>query len=249
MEPTNRVPAAAPGPVAPPAEPRQRWRVRFRRRPDAPALPQREQLAAWEEAVTTSGLPLAGLDLPAPRPRLVFAAPLGVGVAAEGELVDLILVERRTVAEVRARLTGTLPAGHELIDVHDVWLGEPSLSGRVAAAEYRVELAATPDLPDRGALEEAFDRLLDATTLPRIRDKGGRPVAYDLRPLLAAASVLPAAADAPVRLRIRTKFDPERGVGRPEEVLAALSELVGVPLDAASIVREGVILVGEDRGS
>ena len=154
MEPISEVPAEAPGPVAARPEPRQRWRVRFRRRPDAPALPQREQLAAWEAALAASGLPLAGLDLPVPRPRLVFAAPLGVGMAAEGELFDLFLTDRRAVAEVRPIIAASMPAGHELVDVFDVWLGEPPLSGRVVAADYRLELAATLDPPARADARE-----------------------------------------------------------------------------------------------
>jgi radical SAM-linked protein len=254
MEPTSRPRAAAPGrtaaPAEPgrtaaPAEPRQRWRVRFRRRPDAPALPQREQMAAWEASMVAGGLPLAGLDNAEPRPRIVIAAPLTVGMAAEGELVDLFVVERLPVAEVRMRLAESLPAGHELIEVHDVWLGEPPLSGRVVAADYRVELAAMPGLPDRTALAAAAGRLIGATTLPRTRDKGGRSVGYDLRPLVAAIDVVPAPPGERPALRIRTRFDPERGVGRPEEVLAALSELAGAPLEAASIVRERVVLAGE----
>jgi radical SAM-linked protein len=245
MEPIDGSPAEAAGPVAAPAEPRQRWRVRFRRRPDAPALPQREQLDAWETALAASGLPLAGLDLPVPRPRFVFAAPLGVGMAAEGELVDLFLTDRRAVAEVRPIIAASMPPGHELVDLFDVWLGEPPLSGRVAAADYRLELAATPDPPDRAAIENACARLLAAPTLPRTRDKGGRSVGYDLRPLVTSIDVLEAAPGTVAGLRIRTRFDPEKGVGRPEEVLAALSELARTPLEAKAIVRERVLLAGE----
>jgi len=245
MEPINEAPVAAPGPVAAPAEPRQRWRVRFRRRPDAPALPQREQLGAWETALAASGLPLAGLDLPAPRPRLVFGAPLGVGVAAEGELLDLFLTDRRTVADLRPLLAVSLPAGHELVDVVDVWLGEPPLSGRVVAADYRLELASMAGLAGERALHDACARLLGAATLPRTRDKGGRSIPYDLRPLLAGVEVLAAAPGSTASLRVRTRFDPERGVGRPEEVLAAISELVGAPLEATTIVRERLLLAGE----
>ncbi|TAK00223.1 MAG: DUF2344 domain-containing protein [Chloroflexota bacterium] len=263
MEPTQRPPVAPgeaveprgavepAGPVEPsranpPAEPRQRWRVRFRRRPDAPPLPQREQLAAWEASLVAGGLPLVGLDLPVPRPRIVVAVPLGVGMAAEGELLDLFLVERRPVNEVRAALAETLPAGHELVDLHDVWLGEPSLSGRVVAADYRVEVVTTTDTPDRPTLETAIGRLLGAATLPRTRDKGGRSVGYDLRPLLAGIDVAPASPGQPTTLLVRTRFDPERGVGRPEEVLAAISELLEVPLEIGSIVRERLILAGDD---
>jgi radical SAM-linked protein len=243
-------------------EARQRWRVVYRRRSDAPALPQRDQLAAWEASVTVSGLPLAGADQPVPRPRLVFAAPLGVGVPAEREMVDLFLVERREVADVRLRLAGSLPGGHELVTVHDVWLGEPPLSGQVVAADYRAEVHGPEGAKvDRAGLDAACRALLDAPTLARSRDKGGRPVPYDMRPLIADVALVAlgptamgptsagpaetAAGPASVVLRIRTRFDPARGVGRPDEVVAALSELSGTPLVVRLIVRERLILRGE----
>lgn len=236
----------------PPREVCQRWRVVYRRSSGAPALPQREQLAAWEAALLVSGLPLAGADLPDPRPRLVFAAPLAVGMEAEREMVDLFLVERRTVADVRLRLAGSLPAGHVLVAVHDVWLGEPPLSGRVVAADYRVEVGGGVGATiDRNVLAAAGATMLAAPTLPRTRDKGGRPLAYDLRPLLADVVVVAAdpagssAGGGSTVLRIRTRFDPALGVGRPEEVVAGLAELVGVPLQVESIVREGLLLAGE----
>lgn len=204
-------------------------------------------------ALAGSGLPLVGLDLPVPRPRLVFAAPLVVGMAAERELVDLYLVETRPVAEVRDRLANALPAGHEAIDLYDVWLGEPALSGRVVAADYRVELSPGADprgaAADAGTLARAAERLLAAGTIPRTRDKGGRTVAYDLRPLLAAIEVVrrPDDETRAGALRVRTRFDPERGVGRPDEVVAAIGELIGTPPAVAAIVRERLLLAGEDR--
>lgn len=245
----------APKPAPTPIEPRQRWRVAFRRRPDAPPLPQREQVDAWHASLLVSGLPFAGLDADPPRPRVVFAAPLAIGVAAERDLVDLFLTRLLPISEVRARLAGSLPAGHELVDLHDVWLGEPALSGRVAAAVYRVEVAeveaaeveAAGGALDAGALGAAARRLLAAASLPRTREKGGRTVSYDLRPLLDDVEVLgpPRPAGAAAVLRVRTRFDPERGVGRPEEVIGALGEAAGVVLAMASVVRERLVLGGE----
>jgi len=237
---------------AQPAEPRQRWRLVYRRRPDAPALPQRDQGAAWDAALISSGLPLAGLDLAVPRPRIVFAASLTVGMPAERELLDLFLVARRSVTEVRERLAGSLPTGHELIEVHDVWLGAPALSGQVVAADYRLNVTTLDGvMPDAAALAGGIRRLLAADAQPRTRDKGGRAIPYDLRPLVAGIEVQ--AGDAApesipplaVQLRIRTRFDAERGVGRPEEVLAALSELSGMALTAQSTTRERLYLAGE----
>lgn len=159
-------------------------------------------------------------------------------MAAERERFDLFLTARWGIADVRERLERGMPAGHALIDLEDVWLGEPALAGQVVAADYRIGLLVPVD----GArLREAAACLLTATTIPRAREKGGRTIRYDLRPLLEDIR----ADGEPPEVRVRTRFDPERGVGRPEEVLGALAEAAGLPLEPASIVRERLILAGE----
>jgi radical SAM-linked protein len=219
-------------------EPRQRWRLTFRRRADAPPLQQKELLAAWQDGLAATGLPL----VPPDRPRLSFAAALPVGMAAERELVDLLLSERRPIHEVRHALVAALPAGHELRELHDVWLGEPPLPGQLAAAEYRMELAGTPD---PAALAGAASRLLASTSLVRPKPKGGGD--YDLRPLLDQITVEesgPGGGGA-VALGVRTRFDPERGAGRPDEVVEALAELLGDAIPVDRIVRERVVLASQ----
>jgi radical SAM-linked protein len=218
--------------------PRQRWRLVVARSADAPRLAGRELVDAWEEAIEASGLPV---HRPAGRvrTRVAFGAPIPLGIAAERELVEIHLAERVPIWCVRAALADRLPTGWRLVDLHDVWTGAPALAGRVAAAEYRVELI------DGGPLAEAAGDLLAAPTLPRSRTKGGSEVAYDLRPLLEDISI--AEADGRSILRLRTRIHPELGTGRPEEVLAALGERLGRPLEPASIVRERLILA-DDTG-
>ena len=201
---------------------------------DAPPLQQRELLAAWQDGLAGCGLPF----VPPDRPRLSFAAPLPVGMRAERELVDVLLSDRRPIDEVRGAIDGALPEGHELIELHDVWLGEPALPGQTAAADYRIELEGKPE---GAVLGDAAISLTASSTLQRPKPKGGGE--YDLRPLLLAVAV--AAAGLPVVLTIRTRFDPERGAGRPDEVVAALAQAAGVELQIASIARERVILASE----
>ena len=43
------------------------------------------------------------------------------------------------------------------------------------------------------------------------------------------------------------RHDPEKGVGRPEEVLAELSARSGVALDDAILVRERLVLAPDRR--
>lgn len=258
----------APNPIAP-AEPRQRWRLVFARSESAPHLAQRDQQAAWEAGLRASGLPVVGQDLTPPRARIAFAAPLGVGLPAERELADLFLAERLPVAEVRDALEANLPEGYRLVELLDVWLGEPALPGQVIAADYRADVRVRgevtgadgePEPSASIALADASRRLLKEAALPRTRDKGGQRVAYDLRPLLADISVIEAGGSAAagsgpsdpgahpptlVQLRIRVRYDPERGVGRPEEVLAALAESAGLELALESLVRERVLLAAD----
>ena len=226
-------------------EPRQRWRLTVRRAADAPPLAQQELLAAWDVAIGESGLPIVVGDPARPRPRVVFGAPLTVGMPSEGELVEIVLTERLPAWQVREALTGRLPVGWSVADLADVWLGGPPLAGRVAAADHRVILggAVEGDAVASAAVASAAATLLAARSIPRERAKGGGTVRYDLRPLLLDVQV--AEPGPPVTIRIRTRFHPELGTGRPEEVVLALGELIGSPLAIEAIVRERLLLADE----
>jgi radical SAM-linked protein len=215
----------------------QRWRLVVARGGPGPGS-QRDEPAAWDSALTGSALPVAGLDLPAPRPRYAIAAPLPAGVPGEAELVDVWLTERLPRWRVREALEAGLPPGHRLVDLYDVSLGEPSLPGMVAASVYRV---VVPDGgPSAGAIRSAATAMLAASTLPRQRPKGDATVAYDLRPFLDALVIEPFRSGEVLRMTLR--HDPERGIGRPEEVLAELGERAGGPIPIAGVVRERIVL-------
>lgn len=240
---TSTVPDPSESPERPaPSAPReavQRWRlVLARGRLDADAG-QREQLTAWEHALTRSGLPVAGLDATPPRPRFAVAAPLAASIPGEAELVDVWLVERVPAWRVREGLSASMPAAHRLLDAYDVWPGAPALPGQVAASVYRAE--ARHEDVDPAALATACDDVLACRTLERERAKGGGTVRYDLRPFIEALDV-DAQGDV-VALRMTLRHDPERGIGRPDEVLAALADRMGDSAPTVSaLVRERLVL-------
>ena len=134
-----------------------------------------------------------------------------------------------------------MPAGWQLVDLFDVWVGGPPLAGRVIGAQYRVVLGAGVDA---STLQHACESLLAAPRLPRTRQKVDALVPYDLRPLLWSVRVT--VPGPPVELRLRTRIHPELGSGRPEEVIAALGERVGAAFDVVSTVRERIMLAGEN---
>ena len=212
------------------------------RDPGAPALAQRELAETWEAAIDAAGLPVAWTEGARPRPRISFGAPLPLEMPAEGELIDVVLTERWPAWRVREALEGRVPDGWRLIELTDVWLGGPPLAGRVAAADYRITLGPGPE---PAALARAAAELLAAERIDRRRAKGTETVRYDLRTLLLDVRL--ATPGPPPIVVARTRFHPELGTGRPEEVVAAMGERTGLDLEVTSIVRERLLLLDEIR--
>jgi hypothetical protein len=211
----------------------QRWRIIHRRGPSTRDLVQREELEAWEGALAASGLPVA-TDARG-RPKLGSAIPLPRGLTADAEPIDIFLGERRTAREVRSAVAAAAPADHPVVDLHDVWLGAPALAASVVAADYRLLVAGA----DERDLADAAAAILDAGRLERSRVKGDHLVTYDLRPL-----VLDLGTEAGwVWMRLRV--DSVLGVGRPDEVVAALSEATPGRLAVVEGGRERLWLADE----
>lgn len=224
--------------------PRQRWRLYLRL--PAALLPGElpAGAGAWASLLERSGLPVAGEP---GRSRVVPAAQLPLGIAGQREIVDVVLAARLPLVDVRDRIRAGLPPHIELVDLHDVWVGAPSASAALFAADYRVEVAGASPLELRVAIEA----LLAASTLPRERRREKKTQAFDLRPLIVSLSVaaaLPPAGivhDAPSAiLQARLRHRPD-AVGRPEDVIAALGEPPAPPLDGEirvlRIVRERLL--------
>jgi radical SAM-linked protein len=223
---------------------RQRWRLRYERDASAADLAQREEADTWASAIDRSGLPVVTAGQP-PRPKLAFGPPIPARALARDEPLELQLTDRLTTTDVRNGLEPAAPAGHRIVMVHDVWLGAPALQASGRAVDYEIALASAPAEP----LSRAADALLAETELPRERVRATRVVRYDLRPAIEAILVDRGTAgtgDAGLtRLRCRLRIDPERGVARPDELLAALGERLETRPEPLEIIRHRVWLVDD----
>jgi radical SAM-linked protein len=239
------------------SEVRQRWRVVFARDEEARYLSHLDAVTQWERAFRRGSIPVATTGGFNARPKLVFAAPLQLGMLAEHELADLFLDERLTSPALRTMLAAGMPAGYRVVDLHDVWIGAPALAPQLVAADYRMILFGV----DGERLAAAATRLMAATKLERDRRREAKTISYDLRPLLidlragdgrttgdswetgpkpdpnagpaessAAAPPADQAANAPAAaagLWMRLRHSQERGSGRADEVVAALADELG----------------------
>jgi radical SAM-linked protein len=215
------------------SEIRQRWRLIFARDEEARYLSHLDAVHLWERAFRRGEIPLAASEGFNPRPKLVFAAPLQLGMLAEHDLADLFLAERLTSPDLRGRLALGMPRGYRVVDLHDVWVGAPALAPQLVAADYRVTLFNVK----HDELAAAVARLMAAVALPRHRHREKRTISYDLRPLLLdaqvrapdPAAIFQATADpGDVGLWLRLRHSQDGGSGRVEEVVAALAGELGM---------------------
>jgi radical SAM-linked protein len=178
-----------------------------------------------ERSIRRAGLPVAYSQGFNPRPQLTFALPIGVGIAAEDELVDVRLTEPgagETPEELAGRLNRVLPAGITVPSAE--WADEsgPSLMSLVEAADY---------ILDAPGLSGALARLLDLPAdQPWLADKNskGRVTTIDIRPL-----ILELTAPACDRLCLKAKAGSRDNL-RPDLLLQVLVRQADLdPLAAA----------------
>jgi len=169
-------------------------------------------MRTWERTLRRARLKLAHTQGFNPRPRLVFAAPLSVGVTSDAELVDVILEDELGASDLRARLQPALPPGIEVYECAEMPLEAPPVMASVLSADYAVELE------NAGDLQEAINGFLAAATIPYERSRKGAAKQADMRP---AVLDLWLAQDG--RLGMRLRLDVEGMAVRPEEVVRALA--------------------------
>ncbi len=226
------------------SEVKQRWRLVFARGEEARFLSHLDAVRLWERAFRRGDIPVATTEGFSPRSRLIFAAPLQLGMLAEHELADVYLAERLAASDMRARLEAGMPPGYSVVDLYDVWAGSPALAPQLAAADYRLTLLNV----EAEGLRVAAARLLAAERLPRERRKESRVIPYDLRPLLLDLQVRPPdpAAIPPempatraAGLWMRLRHSQNQGSGRADEVVAALADELGLAVAPAVGADEG----------
>jgi radical SAM-linked protein len=187
-------------------------RLRFAKRGDLRLASHHDVMRCLERMARRAVIPVAVSQGFSPRPKIVFALAMGLGIEGRREVVDIELTEPTDPAELLARLAAVSPPGFEWLDAQGL---DPSASApKPVWVEY--------DLPipedRRQSATAAVAALLASSTcdVTRKRPDKGREVVIDLRPFLIDARL----TDEGV-LRARLKVTPEGSV-RPEELLASL---------------------------
>jgi radical SAM-linked protein len=183
-------------------------------------------MRCWERMLRRAAIPFhstAGFN---PKPRLVFALSLGLGIVGCREVVELELDADLPSEEVHQRLARQAPAGLEILEVRRI---EPKTTAQVRRVTYRLSLLPVPlagegvsllsspvagegpavrGLPARVADLLAAEHLWVERTHPQPRH-------LDLRPYIDQLRLLPEALEMDL-------WVTPNGTARPDEVLGLL---------------------------
>src|SRR6266567_1545298 len=189
----------------------RRFRLTFTKGEEVRYISHLDLMRTWERILRRAQLKLAHSQGFNPRPRVVFAAPLAVGVTSEAEIVDVDLEEELTAEALLSRVRPALPPG-----IHVLYANETPIDGRpvmasVLSTDYVLDVEGTGDL------ESGIREFLARISVPYERMRKGASKQADMRP-----AVLDLWRTPEGQLGMRLRLDVE-GLGvRPEEVVGAL---------------------------
>jgi radical SAM-linked protein len=139
---------------------RHRVRIRFRKDGDLRLIGHHDLARAWERTFRRAQIAVRMSEGFHPKPRMVFASALAMGVVGADEALDVELAEPRPADELLSALAARLPAG---LSIHSLdLLPEDAPKSRVEQVEF--ELAVPVE-----RLEAVADRLRDCPTSWRRR--------------------------------------------------------------------------------
>ena len=188
----------------------RRFRVTFSKGEVVRYISHLDLMRTWERTLRRAGIRLAHTQGFNPRPRLVFAAPLPVGITSDAEVVDVVVEDGVDAAEFRANVEAALPPGLTLHEVDPVPDNAPAPMATILSSDYLADI----EQPLAVSQVQAF---LARETVPYERTRKGATRQADMRP-----AVLDLWLAGERKLGMRLRLDVEGLAVRPEEVLQAL---------------------------
>lgn len=143
-------------------------------------------LRVFERAIRRAGLPIEHSEGYNPRPKIVFALPLPVGVTSEGEYADFTLGRDISPNDFIRSLNAELPQGIKLTGAAVITQSKHSIMSEVESAQY--ELKATY----AGRIElvrEIISEIISKHDIIVEKNTGSGTKPVNIRPLIKEMSV------------------------------------------------------------
>lgn len=205
-------------------------RARFSREGAIIYVGHLDLMRTFERSLRRAELPILHTQGYNPRPSLVFALPLGVGITTEDDYIDIFLEKQVDSTELLTRLNATLPNGLHVIEAWSVPDMGPSLMSIVTTASYR--LIAPGILP-------ALQKLLQRSEISVMKRSKGAMKLTDIRPFILSLTD-PASTENEANVVVMA--GSSRNL-RPDLLLQALNQFEGFDrrdADNSEVIRTGL---------
>jgi radical SAM-linked protein len=210
------------GPPPPPVV--QRVRMRYAKRGRLRFTSHRDFARAFERALRRAEVPMAYSAGFSPHPKISYVGASPTGAASEAEYLEIGLVRKVDIEQLRRDLDAALPPGLDIVET--VPAGPGSLADRMQAAAWRIELPGVSTEDARTAVEQFLAR--DEVAVERLTKSGRRLV--DTRAPVLRLTVSGAAADGGDRSHAILDLVVRQVTPavRPDDVVAALRAVAGL---------------------
>ncbi len=229
-----------------PQERVQRLRLRFGKLGSMTLISHLDLLRLWERAIRRAQLPIAFSGGFHPSPRISPASALPLGMASEGEIIDLEFYQAVAPETVLEQLRQQLPSELPLYDCEVVPLSAPSASQALVAATYELLIQ-----PTEAILHTQWIKILatlrETAEIPyKLTTKSGKTQIINLRDRLLEIDLAPQQPPEPAIALIYTGVCRNDGTFlRPEHCLYLLEAVSGVSLALQRVIRQKLHLRSE----
>jgi radical SAM-linked protein len=183
-------------------------RIRFRKSGDLRLVSHHDLMRCFERMLRRAALPYHVTQGFHPKPRLVFALALPLGVVGCEEVLELELDENLPLEEIEARLVGQAPPGIEILSVSRI---DTKLTAHVRRMCYRVALSQDEDV---AAIKKAASLVADRAEIVVQRQKP-TPRTVNIRPYIRSLLVEEGVLEMDL-------WVTSQGTAKPEEILGLL---------------------------
>lgn len=213
-------------------------RFQFRKGEDLKFIGHLDILRLFERAFKRSALPVAHSQGFNPRPRIVFAQPMPLGLTSDGEFADVELLASMSAVDFMTLMNASLPPGIQLVDAK-VKSSPSNPMGLVSGARYRIGF----DVPVSFDIHTVARKVLDSTIIHVMKKTKSGLKQIDIRPLIYEVT-----GDVSGTMGY---FNVLLGAGqndnvRPELFLSGVSGICCEELELRSMHR--IILLGYNNG-
>lgn len=172
----------------------ERLRVVYSKSKETIYLSHLDTIRIFEQALTRAQILVEYSKGFNPRPELVFAHPLSLGIESTGEVVDIFLAENVAISYFIREMNKVLPAGITILSAEYVPIDEKSIMSRVYASTYLISFVNNEDKfagktkreieNMRKNYKEKMDKFLSQNEILVLKKSKNRMERIDIKPMI-----------------------------------------------------------------